>query len=243
MSNQQKIQLKYLLPNLFTAGSIFLAVLSILSAFKGEFATAGWYIFLASIFDALDGRVARLTKTTSQFGVEFDSLADVISFGITPAMLYYFYSGIHLGKFGVIVTALFVIFGAVRLARFNVTNAETEPNVFIGLPIPAAGILVVGLVLLGSEYHFFDKSGFLVSILTLFAAVLMVSNIRYPSFKKMDMGNGQFIKVLILIITLLSLIYLYPILMLGGISLLYALFGPLRVLYMMIFRKKPSNNG
>lgn len=238
--NENKIQLKYLLPNLFTAGSIFLAVLSILAASKGEFAAAAWYIVIASIFDALDGRVARLTKTTSQFGVEFDSLADIVSFGIAPALLYFFYTGSSLGKFGVIVTALFVVFGAVRLARFNVTCNENEPNVFIGLPIPSAGLLIVGVVLVATQYSFLNPGSIVVSILALMAAVLMVSNIRYPSFKKMDMGNGQFLKVLILIIVLLSLFYIFPVLMLALIMVSYALYGPLRAAYMLVGRKKTN---
>ena len=99
------------------------------------------YIVLSLVFDGLDGRVARLTNTTSKFGVEFDSLADIVAFGVAPAMLFYFSVGQNFGRFGVLITALFVIFGGVRLARFNVMSGASEPNVFIGLPIPTAAVL------------------------------------------------------------------------------------------------------
>jgi len=125
-------RLIYLLPNLFTAGSIFLGMLSIINASSGHFEKAAWFIVISMIFDGLDGRVARLTNTTSKFGVEFDSLADIVAFGIAPSMLLYFYIGHNYGRFGVTISALFVVLGAITLARFNVMTAQTEPGVFIG---------------------------------------------------------------------------------------------------------------
>jgi CDP-diacylglycerol--serine O-phosphatidyltransferase len=102
-------------------------------ASKGHFVLASWLILLALVFDGLDGRIARMTDTTSHFGVEFDSLADIISFGIAPAMLLYFFIGQEFGRFGILVSALYVIFGAIRLARFNISTAKTDPNVFLSL--------------------------------------------------------------------------------------------------------------
>jgi CDP-diacylglycerol--serine O-phosphatidyltransferase len=127
-------------------------VISIVEASKGNFVLASWLILLALIFDGLDGRVARMTNTTSQFGVEFDSLADIISFGIAPAMLLYFFIGHEFGRFGILVSALYVIFGAIRLARFNISTAKTDPNVFIGLPIPTAAVFVSMWILLFYKY-------------------------------------------------------------------------------------------
>ena len=120
--------LLYVLPNLFTASSIFVGVISIVEASKDHFVLASWLILLALIFDGLDGRIARMTNTTSQFGVEFDSLADIISFGIAPAMILYFFVGDEFGRFGILVSALYVIFGAIRLARFNISTAKTDPQ-------------------------------------------------------------------------------------------------------------------
>ena len=131
----------YLLPNLFTAASIFTGFYAIALALEGSFVSAAWFIFLALIFDGLDGRVARMTNTASHFGVEFDSLADIVAFGVAPALLLYLYIGESYGRIGIVVSALFIIFGAVRLARFNVTTSRIEPSVFIGLPIPTAAII------------------------------------------------------------------------------------------------------
>ena len=139
MSSNNK--LIYILPNLFTAGSAFTGIISILASANGEFGKAIFYLVISLVLDGLDGRVARLTKTTSKFGVEFDSLADLVAFGVAPAMLFYFSIGDEFGRFGSLITAMFVVFGAIRLARFNVTTNENEPNMFIGLPIPTAAIV------------------------------------------------------------------------------------------------------
>ncbi len=234
---EQKIQIKYLLPNLFTAGSIFIAIVSIISAVDGDFSKAAWLIVLASVFDALDGRVARLTNTSSTFGVEFDSLADIVSFGIAPAMLFYFSIGNNFGKIGIFIAAMFVIFGAVRLARFNVTKSEEEPNVFIGLPIPAAALIIVGWILAKDIMSMPDGVNILISTITFLAAILMVSNIRYPSFKKIDLENRSFLKILSAIILILGLVYIYPALMIWGLMSLYAVLGPFRAVYMILQRK------
>lgn len=234
----ENYKLMYVLPNLFTAGSMFLAVVSVVAASKGEFEKAGWLIILASIFDALDGRVARLTRTTSKFGAEFDSLADVVSFGMAPAFLLWFAYGHHFGKFGTLAVALFVIFGAVRLARFNITDSSNEPNVFIGLPIPAAAMFVVSWVLMFQEHPGLERFAPVLLAAVFCAAALMVSNIRYPSFKKMDFGKAFFIKSLVALIVLLSFVYLYPLYMLTGIATLYLCFGPVRAAYTLITKRK-----
>lgn len=234
-----KPQIKYILPNLFTASSIFIAVISVIYAHGGRFSEAAWLIVLASIFDALDGRVARMTNTTSEFGVEFDSLADVVSFGFAPAMLYFFYTGQNYGKIGVFIAAMFVILGAVRLARFNITKKEVEPNIFIGLPIPAAALAIVGWVLLAhTKLDLGAITNPLISVITFCLAVLMVSNIRYPSFKKLEFENKSFIKITVLVIFVLGLIYIYPVYLICGIFSIFALFGPARALVLIAKKKK-----
>jgi CDP-diacylglycerol--serine O-phosphatidyltransferase len=193
---------------------------------EGKFEYAAWLIVLALIFDGLDGRVARLTHTTSKFGVEFDSLADIISFGVAPAMLLYQFCGAEFGRFGIVVSALYLVFGAIRLARFNVMTSETEPSVFIGVPIPTAAIFISVLILLYEKYALTLYIPLLIA--TLVVAVLMVSNIRYPSFKKMDLEKSNFIKVLVGLVVAASLVFIYPI---EAISILigsYLIFGLVR---------------
>lgn len=220
--------LAFLLPNLFTAASVFAGVYSMIAATQGRFGFAAWMILLSLIFDGLDGRVARLTNTCSRFGVEFDSLADIIAFGAAPAMLIYLYAGHEYGRFGVLVSALFVIFGAIRLARFNVMTAQSEPSVFIGVPIPTAATFAAVLVLLFTKYGGHATYGWIILVAALVTALLMVSNIRYPSFKKIDMHAMHVKRVLVGLLVMASLIFLYPI---EGVALfftLYILYGPLR---------------
>jgi len=233
---KNRINFLYVLPNLFTAGSIFLGILSIINASKGNFEKAAWLIVISSIFDALDGRVARLTHTTSKFGEEFDSLADVIAFGVAPSFLLYFVYANVFGKFGVLIVALYVIFGAVRLARFNVINVNTEPNVFIGLPIPASAMFVVGWILVFEEYHILKTYSVLLLLATLLAGVMMVSNVRYPSFKKIDLKRANFVKGLVGLIVFFSLLYVYPIEFLTLTISAYLFFGVGRFLYAVIRR-------
>jgi CDP-diacylglycerol--serine O-phosphatidyltransferase len=184
---------------------------------------------LALIFDGLDGRVARMTNTTSQFGVEFDSLADIISFGIAPAMLLYFFVGHEFGRFGILVSALYVIFGAIRLARFNISTAKTDPNVFIGLPIPTAAVFLSMWVLLFNKYTLQDYSIVLL-FLALGVAILMVSNFRYPSFKKVQLDRPMVFKTMIALVLVASLLYLFSAEGFAIIILAYTLYGPLRAL-------------
>ncbi|PHS33964.1 MAG: CDP-diacylglycerol--serine O-phosphatidyltransferase [Sulfurovum sp.] len=224
-----KHNLIFILPNLFTASSIFVGVISIVEASQNHFVSAAWLILLALVFDGLDGRIARMTNTTSQFGVEFDSLADIISFGIAPAMLLYFFIGHEFAKFGILVSALYVIFGAIRLARFNISTAKIDPNVFIGLPIPTAAVFVSMWILLFNKYALHDYSVILL-FLTLAVAVLMVSNFRYPSFKKVQLVKPLVFKTMIFLVLIASLLYLFSAEGLAILILIYILYGPIRAL-------------
>jgi len=228
--------LLYVLPNLFTASSIFVGVISIVEASKGNFILASWLILLALIFDGLDGRIARMTNTTSQFGVEFDSLADIISFGIAPAMLLYFFIGHDFGRFGILVSALYVIFGAIRLARFNISTAKTDPNVFIGLPIPTAAIFVSMWILLFHKYTL-SNYGIVLLFLALGVAILMVSNFRYPSFKKVKLDKPMVFKTMIIFVLVASFLYLFSAEGFALIILAYTLYGPIRALRTLNLRK------
>lgn len=238
--NKHNFPLIYILPNLFTASSAFVGVVSIIAASKGEFNKAAWLIFLSMIFDGLDGRIARLTRTTSKFGVEFDSLADLVAFGVAPAMLLYFDCAHEYGKFGSLASGIFVVFGAVRLARFNVMVPKSEPTVFIGVPIPTAAMFIAIWVLLFDKYPALNHYALLLLLGALLCSFLMVSNIRYPSFKKIEFQKMSAIKILILLISVFSLLYLFPI---EGIALIitsYIVYGIVRASYFMLKKKKKN---
>ncbi|MEA2090988.1 MAG: CDP-diacylglycerol--serine O-phosphatidyltransferase [Campylobacterota bacterium] len=226
-------QLIYILPNLFTAASIFSGIFSIINAINGEFDKAAWLIMLSLIFDGLDGRVARLTNTCSKFGVEFDSLADIVAFGVAPALLMYLFVGHEFGRFGVVASALFVIFGAIRLARFNIMTVSSEPSVFIGVPIPTAAVFVSLLVLLFQKYGFNNDYGLVIMLLSILVSLLMVSNIRYPSFKKVDLNPKHAMKLFVVILSAFFGIFMYPIEGFALIFVLYILYGLIRAVMLI----------
>ncbi len=226
----------YLFPNFFTAASIFSGFYSISLALQSSFESASWFIFLALIFDGLDGRVARFTNTATHFGVEFDSLADIVAFGVAPALLMYLYIGDEYGRIGIVASALFIIFGAVRLARFNVMTSRIEPSVFIGLPIPTAAIMISIAILLMERYSQMDHIHLLLLPLSVLLSVLMVSNIRYPSFKKLNMRAIHFTRFLIGVILLALMVFVYPIEGMALLGAMYLLYGPLRATYYLVRR-------
>lgn len=245
MNSLQKMQLMYILPNLFTAASAFLGVISIISSIQGNYFKAIIYIILSLILDGLDGRVARLTKTTSKFGVEFDSLADLVAFGVAPAILFYLTVGAKFGRFGALIAAMFVVFGAIRLARFNVTTGTYEPNVFIGLPIPSAAIvsvLWIGIYVDADYYTFLEGFEWCFILLEAVLAILMVSNIRYPSFKKMNLKQTHVIRILVALVVVFSMLYLYPFESATLVMSVYVLYGIIRaaIMFSKNHKKKES---
>lgn len=227
----------YLLPNLITAAGIFAGFFVIIATVDGNYNRAAWFILLAAIFDGLDGKVARLTGTTSKFGVELDSLADVISFGVAPAVLLYDWALRPYGKLGWLAAFLFVICGALRLARFNVQVSTVESRRFVGLPIPAAACIVATCVLI-----FFQLGGTgtvrMVSmvVLVFLLAFLMISNIPYLSFKDPELFKRQPFRMLVMAIMLLIVIVAKPEIMLFLIGMIYLASGP--VIYYLSRRKK-----
>lgn len=221
-------KLIYILPNLFTAASIFLGIISVIASINQNFDKALIYIILSLICDGLDGRVARATNSTSKFGVEFDSLADLIAFGVAPAMLFYMSIGYEYDRFGSLIAGLFVVFGAIRLARFNVTTGTYEPSVFIGLPIPTAAVVSALWVSAYLYYDFLRDFSLMIVCIQILLAFLMVSNIRYPSFKKIDLKRANVLKVLILLVVLFSILYLYFLESALIVASLYVLYGIIR---------------
>ncbi len=202
----------YILPNLFTTAGLFLGVYAIIKASHGEFLTAAIAIVVAHLCDGLDGRIARLTNTTSQFGVEYDSLADLVAFGVAPGVLAYRWALEPWGAWGWLAVSLFVACGALRLARFNVQTSHVEKRTFIGLPIPAAADMIAATVLV---YYFFGGQGatnkHLVLLLLVYGlALLMVSNVRYYSFKDLDLRARMPFYAVVGMIILVMLVVAQP---------------------------------
>jgi CDP-diacylglycerol--serine O-phosphatidyltransferase len=219
----------YLIPSLFTAANLMCGFFSIIATFRGEYVNAALLILLANVFDGVDGYVARLTRTTSQFGVEFDSLADVVAFGVAPAVLVYLWALAPWDNWGWLAASTYVVCGALRLSRFNVQAQGAVKNHFVGLPIPAAAQAITSSVIL--YYHMgFEgtPTRHLTFLLVTYGlALLMVSNIPYFSLKNNDMRKRHpewmFLSGLILI----TLIIAERHVMFFTIVLLYTLSGPL----------------
>ncbi len=219
----------YLIPSLFTAGNLMCGFFSIISTFNGEYIQAALFIILAHLLDGLDGYAARLTKTTSHFGVEFDSLADVVSFGVAPAVLVYFWALVPWRTWGWLAACTYVVCGALRLSRFNVQARNVEKSHFVGLPIPAAAETITSTVLM---YYFLGGEGapnrHMISLLVIYGlAALMVSNFQYFSLKSADVRKRHPIGRLVFGIILITLIIAEPQIMFFTIVLLYTLSGPL----------------
>lgn len=229
-NSSRKIRMKkgiYILPNLFTTASLFCGFYSIIASFKELFVPAAIAVLVAVIFDGLDGRVARLTNTTSKFGAEYDSLADVISFGIAPSLLAYSWSLSIYGKWGWIVAFLFVLCGALRLARYNIQIGIIESKVFNGLPIPAAASVLATTVIffdfVGAEGKFHNV---FILIFVVILSLLMVSSVKYYSFKDMTLLARKPFTIFFWSTVLLIIIVLEWETMLFIIMLGYAISGP-----------------
>jgi CDP-diacylglycerol--serine O-phosphatidyltransferase len=226
------------LPSLFTTGNLFCGFYAILHAFHSHFEQAAYAIFFAGIFDVLDGRVARLTKATSQFGVEYDSIADVVSFGIAPAVLAYVWVLQDFGRIGWAGAFFFAACGALRLARFNTLASGDQPkSYFLGLPIPAAANTVAATAVAYGDLHF-DNAGPIVLGMLFALGALMVSNIRYRSFKDLDFRRRQGFFLLVLFVGLLAAVAVRPELTLWALFLGYALWGPVGELWRVLFRRR-----
>ncbi len=229
----------YLLPNLFTTAALFSGFYAIVAAMQEKFAAAAIAIFIAMIWDMLDGRIARMTNTQSEFGAEYDSLSDLISFGLAPALLMYQWGLNTLDKPGWLAAFIYTAAAALRLARFNTQAATANKAFFQGLPSPAAAALLAGCVWVGTDYPV-DGAGhtfnILIFFLTIATGLLMVSNVRYRSFKDMDLKNKvPFVRVLFVVL-LFVLVSINPPLMLLLSFALYALSGP--VMTLRLLRKK-----
>jgi len=220
----------YLLPNLFTTASLFSGFYAIVAAMNGHFENAAVAIFISMILDGLDGRVARMTNTQSEFGAEYDSLVDMVAFGVAPALVAFSMSLHELGNIGWIATFIYVAGAALRLARFNTQIDIVDKKYFIGLPSPSAAAIVAGYVWVVHDY---DQSGWLMLLTTLVVAsagVLMVSNVKYHSFKELDLKRRVPFTAILIMVLIFAVIALKPSLVLLGAFSVYTLSGPFNAL-------------
>ncbi|AYQ56595.1 Phosphatidylserine synthase [Bathymodiolus thermophilus thioautotrophic gill symbiont] len=218
----------YLLPNILTTFGLFAGFFSIILATKGQYAEAAVAIFVAMVWDGLDGRVARLTNTQSAFGEQYDSMADLVSFGVAPALLIYFWQFSEMGQIGWIGAFIYTAAGALRLARFNTQIGAEDKRYFQGLPSPAAAALVAGLVLAKDFIGVTDYDQYFAMVswgILVGAGVLMVSNIRYHSFKEINLKGRSSFKLLLIVVLVIVVVTLSPRVILFMFFLIYTLSG------------------
>jgi len=234
----------YLLPNLFTTAALFAGFYAIIAAMRGDFESASIAIFSAMVFDGLDGRIARLTSTTSKFGAEFDSLADMVSFGVAPALVMFSWALGGLGKFGWSAAFIYVACAALRLARFNTQIDTADKHYFTGLASPAAAAIIASTVWVCHDLGWFGNAlplelSVVVGLLTAIVGFLMIANFPYYSFKSIDFRGRVPFVVMIAVVLIFGLITVDPprILLVG--FLIYALSGP--VLQVVNRRKSRLN--
>jgi CDP-diacylglycerol--serine O-phosphatidyltransferase len=225
----------YLLPNLLTTGAMFGGFYAVVAAMQGKFEAAAIAVFIAMILDGLDGRVARMTNTQTEFGAQYDSLSDLISFGVAPGLVMYQWAlvnlqslGVAWGKAGWLAAFVYVACAALRLARFNTQIGKVDKRFFVGLPSPAAAAVMVGMVWV---FHDLEVTGRNVQIpafmLTLAVGLLMVSNVSFYSFKDFDLRNRVPFVAVLVVLLVFALTTIDPPKVLFGVFLLYALSGPL----------------
>ncbi|MHC6203226.1 CDP-diacylglycerol--serine O-phosphatidyltransferase [Breznakiellaceae bacterium SP9] len=249
----------YIIPSLFTCGNMTFGLLSIVASVAGDFIWAAWFLVGSLACDILDGRIARMTHATSEFGGELDSLSDLVAFGIAPAMIMYMLVLNTMGKLGIAITILFVLCAALRLARFNVAAKESgSKSFFSGLPTPAAAGIIISFVLsyelIGpSEYALnFNTIPILMETMPLFFKImpvvmvvlsfLMVSNVPYYSFKKLHFSKPVAARLLVFVIVLIILIIIYPQNVIFIIFSLYVISGLFIMISHAILKRKRSRN-
>ncbi len=217
----------YILPNIFTSLNLFCGFYAIVASINGHFVAASISIIIGLVFDSLDGKIARATNTTSKFGVEFDSLADLISFGLAPGLMMYLWALKPLGRLGWLAAFLFLACGALRLARFNTQTGTISSDHFVGLPIPAGAGMNATTVLICSKFGITgDANPVLVLVMLYALSFLMVSTIKYNSFKKPELFIKMSFNVLVGAILILIFIAAQPSIALFIMQLVYVISGP-----------------
>ncbi|BCE00474.1 CDP-diacylglycerol--serine O-phosphatidyltransferase [Marinicellulosiphila megalodicopiae] len=237
----------YILPNLATTSALFAGFYAIIAAIKGDFIGAAMAIFAAQVLDTLDGRIARMTNTQSDFGAEYDSLSDCISFGLAPALLAYQFALHSIDKLGWMVAFVYVAAGALRLARFNTQVGTSDKRFFIGLASPAAAAVIAGGVWLMSVYEIKGEDySYYIAAVVAFVGILMVSNVRYFSFKVIGTSGKMPFVLVPLFLIVFALIVSKPEYSLTIMSITYVITGVMFEVYCfakkMLAKKQPIND-
>lgn len=236
--NGQKVRHRgvYLLPNLFTTAALFAGFYAIISAMHGSFENAAVAIFVAMILDGMDGRVARLTNTSSAFGEQYDSLSDMVSFGLAPALVMFSWSLHDLGKLGWAAAFIYTACAALRLARFNTQIGVVDKKQFVGLASPAAAAIIASIVWTWHNSDRGELSAILVALITTLTGLLMVSNFRYSSFKGVDFKGRVPFVVMLLIVFVFAVLLIDPPSVLLAMSVGYGMSAPI----LWVWRKRRS---
>ena len=234
----------YLLPNLMTTAALFAGFYAIVAAMQGRLEVAAIAVYIAMVADGLDGRLARLTRTQTAFGAEYDSLSDMVAFAVAPALMVYSWSLSSLGKAGWLVAFIYAASTALRLARFNTQPVEEDRRYFQGLPCPSAAAVLAGLVWLGCTYDVSaSRLAIPLALITCTVASLMVSRVRYYSFKQLDFRGKIPFFATVSMVVILAAVAMNPPQVLSSLFCLYVLSGPLLTLWQMRRMKRNRRGG
>lgn len=228
----------YILPSTFTIGNIFCGFYAIIASFKGDFHIAAVLIGIAFVLDSLDGRIARLTRSTSAFGRQFDSLADIISFGVAPSLLVFSWAFSNLGRVGWLTSLIFIICGAMRLARFNIQKSPVDTRYFVGLPIPATAFFLATMVFYYPNRIDNKITSIFIMGLVYMVSFLMISKLRYRSFKDIDFRKRKSYFIIIIIALFFWLVIIHPQVVLLALSSSFVLSGILSKMFALRRRRK-----
>jgi len=232
----------YILPNTLTLCGLFCGFYSILAALKGDYVIAAWAIMVANIFDGLDGWVARLTSSTTRFGIELDSLSDLVAFGVAPAVILYKWSLASFGRVGWAAAFLFVACGALRLARYNIQMGSSESRSFTGMPIPGAATMIATLVIFYYEkWHTVPDNNYFILLFTIFLSVLMVSTLRFHGIKELDLSKRKPFWILVAIVMVLFVIVMHPQIALFLFAIIYLIGGLIENIVLYYKKRKQLN--
>lgn len=237
--SDHKINKIYILPNLFTTFNLLCGFYAIIAVMNGDFLRASYAILIAGVFDVMDGGIARMTGTTSEFGVQYDSLCDLVSFGVAPALLAYQWVLQPFGRYGWLAAFLYAVTTALRLARFNSIDSHESSSEFTGLPCPGAAYMIATTFLFNKFFDFSSKGlEILILVLVYGLSYLMVSSHRYFSLKKADSVKMRTFQGLVAMVLLIILLATEPKITFFGFTLIYVLSGPLGGLYKLANKQR-----
>lgn len=228
----------YILPSSLTLCGMFAGFYSVVAVMGGNYVHASWAIIIAGLFDGIDGWVARLTGTTTKFGIELDSLSDVIAFGVAPSVLLYKWTLSSFGRLGAAAAFLFVACGALRLARYNVQMGSEEKKHFTGMPIPGAALIAASTVLFYSEMDISHARSYYGLFIAFVCAGLMVSTMKFHSHKELNLTRRKPFWILVAVVLFLAVFIMHPEITLFLIGIFYIASGPAEVLYNLVLKKR-----